>query len=243
MASTAVGRKRSSTAPHPDNPVEAVETVSFGHGGVGYEIDLTAPNAARLREAINEFVEHGRQGLTPSKDRTPVVSGGTARFVDATIDVVRQLLTSRAVSSPELLTSEPEALAEHMVASIPTRNAYDDLVGPFYDTSGLRKWLGLSRQALASRVEAGSLLACPTQDGQLVYPAWQFRPDGTAVPHLSSIIKILRASAASPWTIATWLRAPSEATGGRDAVTWLTGGGDPELILAEARDDAARWAH
>lgn len=242
MVSTAAGAKRLSIVPLLDGPLEAVETMSLGIAGVGYEIDLTAPDAARLREAIADFITHGQQGPT-SKSRTPVGAGGAARFIDATMDKVRQLLTTRAASSPELLTSEPDALAEHMVASIPTRNAYDDLVGPFYDTSGLRKWLGLSRQALASRVDAGSLLACPTQDGQLVYPAWQFRSDGTTVPHLPTIIKILRPAIASPWTIATWLRAPSEATGGLDAVTWLTDGGDPGLILAEARDDAARWAH
>lgn len=221
----------------------ATETVSFGFDGAKYEVDLSLPNAVRLREALEDFVKDQHQQPMAASSRTPSPQAGVARFIDATTDMVRRLLSLRTATSSDLLTSEPAALAERMVASIPTRHEYDQLVGPFYDTTGLRKWLSLSRQALAARVEAGSLLACTTQDGSLVYPAWQFRPDGTTVPHLPALIKILRKSAATPWTVATWLRAPGgEAVNGMDAVSWLAGGGDPAPLLAEARDDAARWA-
>ena len=39
---------------------KAVETVSFGVDGVGYEIDLNAKNAKALRKALAEFVGAGR---------------------------------------------------------------------------------------------------------------------------------------------------------------------------------------
>jgi hypothetical protein len=40
---------------------EAVETVSFSLDGVGYEIDLSASNAAALRDAFVPWVSAGRR--------------------------------------------------------------------------------------------------------------------------------------------------------------------------------------
>ncbi len=77
------------------------------------------------------------------------------------------------------------------------------------------------------------IAAClPTEDGQLVYPAWQSRSDGTTVPHLPAITKILRLQAATPWTMATWLRtAGGNGLDRMDAVSWLDDGREPEPIL------------
>jgi hypothetical protein len=47
---------------------DADETVRFALDGVAYEIDLSASNAARLRNAMAEFVGHAR--------RAPSRSGG-----------------------------------------------------------------------------------------------------------------------------------------------------------------------
>jgi len=207
-----------------------VDLVSVRINGKAYEIDLLDPNGVALYEALLDFASQ-MTALTPSRTRAESVGAVAAR--------VGELLEYR----DDLLGDDPSALAERMVASIPTRHEYDAVAGPFYDTAGLRKWLGISRQALAARVAAGSLLACPTQEGQLVYPAWQFQPDGTTVAHLAEVIKILRPAAATPWTVATWLRTPGgENVEGADAVTWLSNGGDVTPILAEAREDAARWA-
>lgn len=41
---------------------EASETVSFSLDGTNYEIDLSEKNAARLRDALAEFVGHARRG-------------------------------------------------------------------------------------------------------------------------------------------------------------------------------------
>ena len=40
---------------------EAVETVNFGLDGANYEIDLSADNATKLREALALYVGHGRR--------------------------------------------------------------------------------------------------------------------------------------------------------------------------------------
>lgn len=174
--------------------------------------------------------------------RSETARGDASGMIDVATARVRELLIHLAANSPELVEADPLELADRMVASIPVRHRYDAVLGPFYDTTGLRKWLGLTRQALASRVRAGSLLACPTEDGQLVYPAWQFRSDGTTVPHLPAVIKILRPQAKTPWTVATWLRtAGGNDLDGMDAVSWLDAGRDPEPILEQARADGARW--
>jgi nucleoid-associated protein Lsr2 len=41
----------------------ADETVSFSLDGTGYEIDLSKPNAARLRNAMSPFVGHARKAV------------------------------------------------------------------------------------------------------------------------------------------------------------------------------------
>ncbi|MDA8368739.1 MAG: Lsr2 family protein [Nocardiopsaceae bacterium] len=45
---------------------EAEETVSFGVDGSAYEIDLSASNASRLREALAPFVEAARKAPAKS---------------------------------------------------------------------------------------------------------------------------------------------------------------------------------
>ncbi len=40
---------------------DAAETVRFGIDGVEYEIDLSDDNAQKLREAIGQYIDHGRR--------------------------------------------------------------------------------------------------------------------------------------------------------------------------------------
>lgn len=45
---------------------KAAETVSFGLDGAIFEIDLSKRNAAALRKALTEFVDHGHQVKAPA---------------------------------------------------------------------------------------------------------------------------------------------------------------------------------
>ncbi len=51
---------------------EAEETVSFALDGISYEIDLSADNAAQLRDAFASWVGHARRvgGRSSSRGRT-----------------------------------------------------------------------------------------------------------------------------------------------------------------------------
>ena len=68
---------------------EASETVRFGLEGTHYEIDLSAPNAERLRRALAPYVEHGRRvggrrtgSATPSAGAAAPRPDGDGEAVD-----------------------------------------------------------------------------------------------------------------------------------------------------------------
>lgn len=138
---------------------------------------------------------------------------------------------------------DPQQLAERVAAAAPIEpSPLEEITGPFYDTRGLRTWLGTSRQALADRVKANTLLGLQTGDRTWVYPAWQFTTDRQVIPHLSEILRILATGTAEKWTWALWLTAPNEDWDEKPAWKWLAEGHDPEPVISEAHRDAAHWA-
>lgn len=215
--------------------------VKFAEDDHSYEIDLSAPNAAALRDALATFVASTRDKAIAAHPELPEPpsTDGWVKEVSARLDSKLHRLVE---IDPAIAATDPAALADQLVAAVPTRHDLDRLTGPFYDTAGLTRWLGVTRQALDDRTKKGTLLMCPLADGTRVYPAWQFRNDRTTVPHLTQVLKVLRAGAKSPWTVATWLRTPISEFGDVDAVTWLDRGGDPEAVVAVARADADRWS-
>lgn len=137
-------------------------------------------------------------------------------------------------------------VAAAMLDAIPATHPFEEL-GPFYDTAGVSRWLGVTRQALHQKVKAGQLLALTTGDGQRVYPAWQFSPDGRPLTGLVDLLRILNPAAADPWTVAVWLTRPLE--GERSAVDVMRSlkpvgprGAEWDALIAEAREDASRWS-
>lgn len=67
------------------------------------------------------------------------------RFVDA-----------RVAGTPAAVVEDIESIVRSMAAALPTIGVYDQLVGPFYDTAGLTRWRGVSRQAVnKARVTSG----------------------------------------------------------------------------------------
>lgn len=139
-------------------------------------------------------------------------------------------------------------VAAAMLDAIPATHPFEEL-GPFYDTAGVSRWLGISRQALHQKVKAGQLLALTTGDGQRVYPAWQFAPDGRPLTGLVDLLRVLNPAAADPWTVAVWLSRPVEELGNRSAVDVMRSlkpvgprGAEWDALLAEATHDASRWS-
>ena len=183
----------------------------------------------------------------PGPVRTPFrlaeMSGPKAKFVNTLIQLVTERLNA-ATDEEVMMLGDPHQLAERMAALVPHIDPLEKAVGPFYDTAALTGWLEVSRQALNSRVRHTTLLACPTADGQLMYPVWQFTDHGGTIPHLIEVLRTLRTGTSDPWTWALWLTAEVAGQfGGKPAWQWLANGHDAEQVLDAARADASRWAH
>lgn len=180
----------------------------------------------------------------------PTSPAARVAYANEVADALSTAVRNRLVhlgeaGSPIERLGDPGEIAEQWSALLPIQpSPLAELTGPFYDTAGLRRWLGISRQALDSRIRNRTVLALATGSGQRVYPAWQWRPDRTPVPHLAVVLKVLLAGARDPWTVALWLTAPVDHGDGRTVAAWqwLDEGADPASVLAEASTDAARWA-
>lgn len=164
----------------------------------------------------------------------------TAAPIDrpATLRCVRAQL-AKAVSTV-VDPGEVDDVVERMLRLIP-RPEPANAAGPFYDSSAVALWLGITRQAVNHRAHVGTLLGLPSSR-TLVFPVWQFRPDASTVHGLADVLAVLRDGTDDRWTQALWLAAPHDDLGGLSPADWLTDGRDPGPVLAAASADIARWA-
>ncbi|UDF21577.1 hypothetical protein [Rhodococcus qingshengii] len=153
--------------------------------------------------------------------------------------VHQTFVEARDASVSAEVFADVESIARSMAAALPIIGVYDHLVGPFYDTTGLAQWQGVSRQAVNKAVAAGRLIACRLDGRRWVYPTWQFTGTKTVHPHLISLWTTLRTSS-DPWTCAAWLRSPQSELGDRSAVDWIIDGHPLEKAL-ELADAEAQW--
>jgi hypothetical protein len=198
-------------------------------------IELKALQAARTR-ALSTVPTWATSSVPAAAYRT--------RMLTALVDELTVRLDGLADAGHDLTRlGDPKLLAEQLVNRMPlTPSPLEDLVGPFYDTPSLSRWLNRSRQALDARVRARTLLGLPVSEGPRVYPAWQFADDGNTIPHLAEVLRALADGTTDPWTWALWLSAADEEYDGLTAWQWLKRDRDPAPILADARSDAKRWA-
>ncbi|WP_448070873.1 hypothetical protein [Georgenia yuyongxinii] len=152
--------------------------------------------------------------------------------------VVEQASTTGDPRVWDWLITQVDALGTPVVA---TDERWSQLIGPFYDTPALGRWLGVSRQRLHQRVKAGDLLAVKTRKGRTYYPVWQFTPDRKMVSGVPEVVRGL--GERSAYNKALWLKSPWVEFGNRTAIEVLTNGdpADVRAILAEARADGAAW--
>lgn len=136
---------------------------------------------------------------------------------------------------------DPEAIADAMVAALPLGHPFDEAAGPFYDTAGLARWLGISRQAVHQRAARRAILGCPLADDTAVYPTWQFLDNGIPLPGLVDVLAALAEGSDDPWMAALWLRSPNDALDSVTPADWLRDGGDTAPVLDAARRVAAGW--
>jgi len=80
---------------------EASESVSFGLDGTSYEIDLNDQNAARLRDALAEFVGHARKVGSASRRGGGRRSGGGAATAGPSAKEIRDWARSNGYDVPD----------------------------------------------------------------------------------------------------------------------------------------------
>ena len=195
----------------------------------------------------------------PGRTRTTTsgTAGGLARdaaargevAADALADAVRARVAERQrelrEQGRELDLGDVEELSDRMIAALPTVHPLDQPLGPFYDTSGLTAWLGISRQALFDRVRRGTVLACRTPDGHLLYPSLQFGRNGAVRTGVIDAVGAFTRRGADGWAVGAWLTTPSPVFDGHSAVDYLvvhrSSTAAVERVAQAAAADAAAW--
>jgi hypothetical protein len=143
---------------------------------------------------------------------------------------------------------ETNALLRRLLDRWTRQEAEDDaewteFFGPLLDAQQAAPILGVkSVESVAEMARDGKLLALPTRDGRVVFPAFQFGKAGAVYPEIERIIAIFADIVVTPYTIASWLLGPKEYLQGHSPIRWLELGGDPERVIAGAEVAAARLA-
>jgi hypothetical protein len=167
----------------------------------------------------------------------------TYRLVGFLVGKVKDQLKSIDAADIDLYSiGSPEDVAESMAAVLPASHPFDAVIGPFYDTAGVARRLQVSTSTVHHRARQHHLLACPTAEGALVYPTWQFGPDGTPLPGLDAVVETLSKSTDDRWQIALWLRTASAQLKDETPHEALRRGKAKSVQLL-AEQTAARWQH
>ena len=161
------------------------------------------------------------------------------QIMDALSDRVHQRFASGI--QPHLTRAKLDDIAERFETVLPLDSdveVNDRMVGPFYDTAGLRKWLGVTRQALSKRI-GKTLIGLRSDDGDILYPSFQFLPDGRVMPNLMEAIAVLSVGITDPWAQAQWVNTSvpelGRGDGSKRSVVDALRAGKPSDVTAVMR--------
>lgn len=117
-------------------------------------------------------------------------------------------------------------------------------IGPLLDREQVQKLLNVrSRQAVHQLVKRRRLLAVPTREGRLRFPAFQFSPTGAVYDELPAILEAFAPARLSAYSVASWFTTGQRLLRGTTPAAWLRRGGERERAIEAARRTAARLAH
>ncbi len=198
--------------------------------------------------------QHGASPSDPH-DLVSTVAGGDveeprAQVQDYTKRILAQLelklktrLSSIDAADIDLSALGPvDEIAETMLSQLPASHPFDEVVGPFYEMDGAANRMHVSAETVQARVRSNELLACPTAEGDLVFPTFQFTSDGTALPWLGRVLSALAAGTEDRWHVAMWLNTPNEQLND-ETPRDLLNDGKSAAVLKVAEQTAERWCH
>jgi hypothetical protein len=117
-------------------------------------------------------------------------------------------------------------------------------LGEMLTTTEVASRTGLSRQALAKRLAAGTILGIAGRNTTR-YPVWQFDPTNHDVrPEVREVFRIFVASLGSldAQTVSSWMMTPCRDLNGASPHEWLLKRSEPQLVYDAARRLASRLA-
>ena len=122
-------------------------------------------------------------------------------------------------------------------------NPWAAIIGPCYRANSIARELGWTSEQLAAAVASLTLLELETEDGALLYPAFQVW-DGQLVRGLGDVLQVLSTGTASTWTWAQWLNAAVDDETGEDAPSAIEQlrAGRLDDVLRDARHAAWSWS-
>lgn len=128
----------------------------------------------------------------------------------AAIEAMNPQAFNEQLGSPESIESAVGDMAGPVLRRVLQDEMTDEL-GPYYTTAGLMRRWKVSRQAVSKRTVSGNLLALTADDGEKLFPVWQFRPGSTdhpiAIEGMAEVREILSERNSDPLSHAIWLTA------------------------------------
>ena len=122
---------------------------------------------------------------------------------------------------------------------------WSQVVGDRLDTTAATRLLGVTRQALAQRLAAGTIHGLPGRR-TTHYPTWQFDTvEGCVREETILILAEFRTAlgvAVDQFLIASWMTSPQSELDLATPIEWLKLNGDTEKLVRAARHSAARAA-
>jgi hypothetical protein len=125
---------------------------------------------------------------------------------------------------------------------------WSKILGPLWTIDRASFLTGLSQKEVADRSASRTLLGCKTQDGDTVFPAFQFQQDKKTgrwnlIEGLDTVLTVFPEQEDGNWTLASWLKTPRPALEEKSIVDYLKASKEFKLPLAIARATADKWAH
>jgi hypothetical protein len=152
--------------------------------------------------------------------------------------------TLQELNVSERALGDPEELGRRAALLAAADAVWSKRLGPTLRREQVQEILGVgSRQAVSQLARRRRLLALPTREDRLTFPAFQFSPNGRPYEAMPDILAAFDDAGVSPYTIASWFTTPQRLLGKVTPATWLRRGRDPERIVEAARRSAARLAH
>ena len=197
----------------------------------------TVTDDSLLREALERF-------LLEDEEAAPA-SGVAPRAVVSVAEGFMTALRSSKLNFGELSATNAEEIGGSAAAAAAAAAAWSSVVGERLETSQVSAMLGITRQALAKRQQAGSLIGLPGQRTTW-FPVWQFDlTDRCVMPVVTEVISAFRhhLDPLDYSVIAAWARNPQpEDLDGHTPADWIVQHRDDDTVITAARRAAERFA-